>query len=218
MNEEKELNIKKSIIDSLGDNEYLLSFNKARKSESIYVTLLNNEDRYLTFRTSHHSSYSGFLSIPTFNTSNLINFKNELNDYLSIASWINFSYNDFFILSVIKNSLKHGVKFQIDDLYSIFSEESQGMIFYQIRKSSKKKRVDVNSFDEETNQAFRKLYSTALISSYKNGDQTLSVYISEPALRLLDIFSKNYLQTFIKDNSNINWNNISLPTQSIKKP
>ncbi|WP_125714893.1 hypothetical protein [Companilactobacillus kedongensis] len=115
---------------------------------------------------------------------------------------------------LLKISSKHGVSFQIDDLYSIFTGATQGMIFYQIRKSHTRKKVEVHGLDDKTNQVFRKLYSTSIISSYKNEDQTLSVYISESAIRLLDLYSNIYLQRFIDDLDNLDWNNIHLPEET----
>lgn len=211
---DKELLFKKAIVDNLSAGERIICLSEARKSKSSYATLLNSNHQYLTFRISHHSTYSGFLSIPTFETSKEKPLEVFLKEYMPIATWIPFDYKDFFVLSVIKLSENHGISFQIDDLYSVFSNELQGMIFYQVRVSHRRQRVRkiaANVLDDEVNQVFRKLYATSLISSRKDSSDTLRLYISAAGMRLLDLFTNEYIHDFISDYKNMDWENIRLP-------
>lgn len=215
MSSDRELFIKRTIVDNLETGEYIASLSDTRSSESMYAALINDKQQYLTFRISHHSTYSGFLSIPTFVASREDPLEVSLKDYMQKATWINLDYNDFFVLSVIKLSREHGVSFQVDDLYSIFTEETQGMMFYQVRTSHHKRRVKkvlANGLNESTNQVFRKLYSTALIST-REEDGILRIYISAAGIRLLDLFAKFYIQKFSEDYKNVDWNNIVLPIE-----
>ncbi len=209
----KEIRMKQAIIGSLANDENLICFSKTRNSESAYVTLLNESKRYITFRLSNHEAYSGFLSVPTFVTSKSNPLGTELRSYLDKASWFNIDYGDYFMMAVIKHSRSHKISFQIDDLYSAFSDEKQGMIFYEVMDyhSHRKSKIQVNGLDENVNQVMRKLFATTLISSYKKNNGELLVYLSEAGFRLLDIFSKDYIDKFSSDYENINWDNIQIP-------
>lgn len=213
MRSEREIGIAKIIVDHLDSQDRMLCFTSTRHSESDYVTLLNSINQYLTFRISHHEAYSGFLSVPTFVISKSKPLGKILDEYLPKLTWINLDYLDYFILSVIQFSKKHGVVFQIDDLYSIFSDEKQGMVFYQCRSGHSHRRTKIvaaNGMNEETNKVFRKLYATSLISSRKT-DDTLSIYISEAGFRMIDYFAPKYINQFSKDYVNLDWNDVSVP-------
>lgn len=209
----RELKVKQIIINILNDDERLVCLSKTHNSESMYVTLLNESQRYITFRISNHEAYSGFLSVPTFVLSKSNSLGPVIRDYLDKASWFNVDYSSYFMMSVIKHSQSHKISFQIDDLYSAFSDEKQGMVFYEVHNyhSHNKKSITANGLDEDVNQIMRKLYSTSLISSYKKGNGELLIFLSESGFRLLDIFSKNYINKFVSDYENIRWNDINLP-------
>ena len=126
MHEERELMIRQAIELAVHSDEELFSLNKAHKSESLYAVVINDQLQYIAFRLSEHGAYSGFLSIPTFQITSVPKLAQAIQDYLAGNSWTSLSYQDFFVLEVIIYSHKHKVSFQIDDLFSAFSDEKQG--------------------------------------------------------------------------------------------
>ncbi|NLR30953.1 hypothetical protein [Levilactobacillus tujiorum] len=211
MAKDQDLYVQQVTLAAMDETMRLLCLTQARKSETMYLCLINRQRQYLTFRVSYHAAKSGFLSIPTFAMAKRHVFEDELNEYFPKASWLDFRYADFFVLAVVKHSRRHHIRIQIDDLYSIFSAEKEAMVFYQIRASFRNKRTAAGGFDEETNQVLRKLFATGLISNYQKDNQTPEVYISEIGMRLLDFYASDYLERFMADYQRLDWDNISMP-------
>lgn len=216
MHEKRELTIRQAIALALRPKEELLSLNKSHKSESVYAIIINEQRQYIGFRLSEHGTYSGFLSIPTFQIAPAPKLALAIQNYLAGNSWTNLSYQDFYVLKIITFGKQHQVTFQIDDLFAVFSEQKQGMIFYQVRQYHHNKRIDANGLNELTNQTFRKLFSIGVIASYTQPDNTLSVYVTEAGRRLIDKFSNQYITQFAKDFSEIDGGNIKAPALEIK--
>lgn len=211
---ERELMVRQAVAKVLTAQQRLLAVTRTRKSESLYVCVLNEQRQYVTFRVSFHAAKSGFLSVPTFVTGNPEILEQAVRDYLSKATWLTLTYRDYFVLSVITVSHLHHIRFQIDDLYNIFSDEKEAMIFYQVRDSYKKKHIIVNGLEEATNQVFRKLFASGLIASHQRPGDTPTVYVSEMGMRLLDDFALPFVQRFMTDYAQLDWNNITLPEEA----
>lgn len=211
MQEKRELTIRQAISTALHSGETLFCLSRSHSSESYYAVVMNVQQQYIIFRLSEHGTYSGFLSIPTFQVAPGPKLANLIRGYLEGNSWANLSYEDFFALLIIIFGRKKHVNFQIDDLFSIFSESKQGMIFYQVRSYNHGKRIDDNGLESKTNRIFRKLYALGLISSYTQPDQTLLVYVSEAGKRLVDQFSGQYISQFIDDYQNFDWGFVKVP-------
>lgn len=213
MFKERDLYVRQVVVAAMGPEERLLSINRTRSSETMYVCLVNQQDLFVTFRVSYHMAGSGFLSIPTFAMSHLEKFEAEIHNYLPKASWTPLTYSDYFMLSVLTYSHVHHILFQIDDLYSIFAEEKEAMIFYQVRESYKKKHIEVNGLSAGTNQVMRKLFAFGLISSHQVKGETPGVYVSAMGMRLLDYYADTYVEQFMQDYQDLDWNRVVLPDE-----
>lgn len=215
MSAKREDYVKETVNNILSPTEEILCISKARNSESMYVTLVNDQRQYLPFRVSNHATYSGFLSVPTFTASS--DLADLVQDYVDKSSWISLSYEDYFMIKVIARSRKFGTSIQIDDLYSVFTDEKQGMIFYQVKVKHRKvnrnkiSQTNVNAMDEPTNDVLRKLYATNLISSRQTSDGNLVVYVSEAGFNVMHRFDEDYKTRFEEDYLDFNWFDVSLP-------
>ncbi|WP_424321221.1 hypothetical protein ACPD8N_03290 [Lacticaseibacillus chiayiensis] len=214
MNEKRELQVKAAIAGALGDENCLISFYCARKSQSIYVILGRHMCQYLAIRISNHRAFSGFQKVPTFFLRSQEQLAAELSEFLKTATWRTFDYQDFFVLSLVKFGHHHGTTFQIDDSYATFSEETQAMIFYQLIRLGRRQRVMMNALPAELNQALAKLYASDLIGSFSN-QQSLLVYLSEGGRRLLDLHAGQYMPQFMQDYQQVDWHNLNLPAVAL---
>ena len=66
MSEKLELHVKAAIAQALDSGDHMISFYRARKSQSMYVILGHSQNQYLPIRVSNHRSFSGFQKVPTF--------------------------------------------------------------------------------------------------------------------------------------------------------
>ncbi|MFW4405375.1 hypothetical protein ACN677_07690 [Lactiplantibacillus paraplantarum] len=213
MKDHQEIQIRLVLASILTNDQRIISFHTTRKSESAYVLLGNNQGEFLAIRLSTHKAFSVFMSIPTFDYTDKVQLTEKLSDFLRRASWLQFNYHDYFALSMIVFAKQHGTEFQIDDSYTIFSEASQGMVFYQLLGRPRGKQVVLHAFEEDYNRVLRRLYAQALIASHST-DNTFKLYVTEAGIHLLDWFSTTYIETFANDYLNVNWFDLKLPKQS----
>ncbi|MSC10495.1 hypothetical protein GKD03_11335, partial [Lactobacillus rhamnosus] len=160
MSEKLELHVKAAIAQALDSGDHMISFYRARKSQSMYVILGHSQNQYLPIRVSNHRSFSGFQKVPTFVLRSQEQLTADLTAFLKTAPWLTFCYRDFFVLSLVKYGHHHRTTFQIDDSYATFSQESQAMIFYQLIQLGKRPRVMMNGLSADLNQALGQLYGT----------------------------------------------------------
>ncbi|EOH97903.1 hypothetical protein [Enterococcus pallens] len=215
---EDELFIKKAIISQLGEDEQLVALSMSKERKSAYACLVRGENNYLTFRISDHLASTSFYSNRTFNFNreNLVFLQTELADYLTKSSWYTFLYNDFFLLYTLKFAYKYHLAILIDDLYDIFSNEEMGIVFYQEKIYGKKKK-DVNIVSPSMTKYLRKLFATGLLSSIHKPNLGRKIFVTELGMRLLDVFSKVYIDQYLVDFANINWNYLEIPNDDNKE-
>ena len=210
MSEKLELHVKAAIAQALDSGDHMISFYRARKSQSMYVILGHSQDQYLPIRVSNHRSFSGFQKVPTFVLRSQEQLTADLTAFLKTAPWLRFCYRDFFVLSLVKYGHHHRTTFQIDDSYATFSQESQAMIFYQLIQLGKRPRVMMNGLSADLNQALGQLYGTDLIGSFTS-QKSLLMYLTEGGRRLLDIYACQYIEQFMEDYHETDWHNLQLP-------
>lgn len=215
MSKGREWFVRRAVITVMGPQNHLLTIHRARKSESLYVCLVNQQKEFVTFRVSSHAAKSGFLSIPTFDMTQCQEFKAQLRLYLPKASWTALTYADYFLLSVMACSHLNHVYFQIDDLYGIFTEEKEAMIFYQVRDPYKHKHIVVSGLEETTNRVMRKLFSFGLVASLERNEATPSLYVSEMGMGLLTYYKNTYSERFKRDYRHLDWNNVVVPKDDL---
>ncbi|KRK95931.1 hypothetical protein FD25_GL002391 [Levilactobacillus acidifarinae DSM 19394] len=222
MLKKRELYVYQVVVAAMGPQDRFLAVHRTRKSESLYVCLVNQQGKFVTFRISSHAAKSGFLSIPTFAMTHRERLEAQLRLYLPKASWTPLTYADYFVLSVMIFSHRHHVYFQIDDLYGIFTEEKEGMLFYQVRDPYKHKRIVVNGVEETTNRVMRKLFAFGLIASLERSGETPSLYVSEIGMQLLDYYASTYVEQFTQDYQKLDWSNVRVSQEadlaSVKDP
>lgn len=213
---EDELYIKKAIQDNLKDDERILVANFSKEKKSMYVTLVRNEIEYLSFRISNHAAHTGYYSNRTFSyyRKNVDKLSKELSVYLEKIQWYHFTYDDFFTLYTITFASKYNVSFYIDDLYSIFSNEEMGIVFYQQRVFNKKKRV-VDVVSEKMTQSLRKLFATGLIYSADVNNSEKIIFITKQGKRMIDGTGSKYLDSYVEDYQQINWLQIDIPNKEL---
>lgn len=223
MKVEDELLIKQAILKNLKEAEELLSFNFSKDRRSAYVTLFRGKGEYLSFRVSHHAAYNSFYSNRTFtfSASNPAQFQMDLAAYLEKTQWYNFNYKDFYLLYSLKFADKHRLRFLIDDLFDVFSEEKMGIVFYQ-EKYIGKNRKENNIVSEQLTSCLRKMYATGLLSSIEPNKSQVEVFVTNQGWRMLDATLKLYLDHYLADYEKIKWYDFDLiassPTdQSAKK-
>ncbi|WP_339101687.1 hypothetical protein [Candidatus Enterococcus clewellii] len=207
-----ELILKKIILESLNNEEKLLSFSFSKNKKSAYVTLVRANFEYITFRISDHRAFSRYYSNPTFvfNRYDYTSFEKELIKFMGKAQWYKFEYNDFYLLYVVKFAHKYHVTFLIDNIYNVFNNEDFGIVFYQEKIFNKKKK-DLRIVPEKMMKYLRKLYATGLINSRSLDEQVIDVYITEQGMRMLDATLALHLERFMSDYREIDWTVIDMP-------
>ena len=211
MSEQQELQAKTAIVHAMRPQERLASFYRSRKSKSMYLILANDAGDYLPIRISNHRAFSGFLSVPTFELFPATRLETDIRAYLATADWIPFTYQDFFVLSLVKYGHHRGSMIQIDDSYLTFSEETQAIAFYQVVRSHK--QIVMNGLSVKMNQVLGKLYATDLIGSFTK-DGLLLVYLTEGGRRLLDLSANKHMDQFIQDYATLNWRVLDVPSNT----
>lgn len=196
MNVEPEIILRKTISEVLRKDQRLLCLTKIRHSDSMYVTLLNDKNQYLTLTTTRDDSL-----------------KESLPALLREAAWQNFDYNDYFILSILKDSHNYHVSWQT------MEPSSSNINFYQVKSLRKEgfKKIKFDNIDDKTNQVLQKLYATGLVLSYQTAEKSCLLYLSEAGLRLVDYFNDKYIEKFAKDYRYIDWNNPQLVVEPESK-
>lgn len=186
-------------------------------NHSVYITLLDNMTLfYLQFRISTHKAKTGFYSNKTFyyeKDSSLDFLFANIAVYLKEGPWAKFTYEDYFVLSLIKDGKYNCSKFFVDNLYGIFTNNAQGLLIYQ-ELSWHKNNKTVNIVSEAIEAVFRKLFATGVISYWvKNkkqvkDEQAFPIYISEAGFKLMEVFHEFYAQRYKNMQRQIRWDRL----------
>jgi len=181
------------------------------KKKTMYITLLNSDNRYLQFRLSTHTHKYSYYSNKSFilKEKQIDVLLSEIEEYLKKASWHNFTYNDFFVISLFENLKTNSINFFIDNTFNFFEENLGGLIIYQENIFQKDRFFNIAS--TSMTKQIRKLFATGLMSSFPLDDNIFRIYITKSGVGLASLFKETFSNQFYEDLKNIDWQYIKIP-------